>query len=87
MGDLPSGFREQSEVDLGTGQARAFDDQVTRALLLDEETRARAAGMLNPLGYANAAQQGYSSILGNQQPSPWAGILGGALGGLAGAFL
>lgn len=61
FGSLPSGFREQSEVDLGAAQGRAFDDQVTRALLLDEEARMRAAGMSNPLGFAQSALQGFLS--------------------------
>lgn len=82
---LPSGFREQTLTDLGTRQARAFDDQIIQGLLLDEETRARAAGLANPLGFFTGAQQGFGSILNMpQQPNPLGSILGGAVGGLIG---
>jgi len=82
---LPSGFRESALQGFEANRARGFDDSVVRALLLDEETRARAAGLSNPLGYASAAQQGYGSILGQQQqPSALGGILGGVASGLIG---
>ena len=82
---LPSGFREQTLADFESNRARAFDDSVVRALLLDEETRARAAGLSNPLPFYSAAQQGYGSILGTPQASnPLGSILGGAVSGLIG---
>lgn len=84
-GALPSGFREQALGDLNTRQARAFDDQLIQGLMLDEETRARAAGLANPLGYFTGAQQGFGNILNTpQQQSPLGSILGGAIGGLIG---
>jgi len=82
---LPSGFRESALQGFESNRARAFDDSVVRALLLDEETRARAAGLANPLGYFSSAQQGLGSILGQQQqPSALGGILGGVASGLVG---
>jgi hypothetical protein len=82
---LPSGFRESALQGFEANRARGFDDSIVRALLLDEETRARAAGLANPLGYASAAQQGLGSILGmQQQPSALGGILGGVASGLVG---
>lgn len=84
-GSLPSGFREQARSDFESGRARAFDDTMVRNLLLDEETRFRAADALNPLGFSSGAQQGFGSILSIPgQPSPASSILGGALAGLAG---
>src|SRR3972149_3924771 len=55
---LPSGFKEQTLADFDTRRGRAFDDQLLQGLLLDEEARARAAGLANPLGYLTGAQQG-----------------------------
>jgi hypothetical protein len=52
--------------------------------MMDEETRARAAGLTNPLGYFSGAQQGYGNILGQPQQQSMAGpIIGGALSALA----
>ena len=84
--DLPSGFKEQSLIDFDSNLARTFDDQVVRALLLDEETRARAAGMLNPLGFFGGALQGNQSIFNSQafNNQGFGSVIGGALGGLLG---
>lgn len=85
--ELPSGFKEQALTDFGAKSGRAFDDSVIQALMMDEETRARAAGLTNPLGYFSGAQQGYGSIMNMpQQQSPLGSIVGGAVSGLLGAF-
>lgn len=81
---LPSGFREQALGDFESNRARAFDDQVVRALMLDEETRARAAGMLNPLGFFSGASGANQSILAQPQRQGFGSVVGGALSGLLG---
>ena len=84
-GSLPSGFREQALSDMGVKQAHAFDNNLIQGLMMDEEAKARAAGLANPLGFFGGAQQGNASIMNMPvQPSPWGSILGGALGGLVG---
>ena len=84
-GALPSGFREQALTDFDTGRARAFDDNVLRTLLLDEETRARAAGISDPLGYFSGAERGLGSVISMPgQRSPIGSIFGGAISSLIG---
>ena len=82
-GPLPSGYatRALSRVDEAQGQTN--DQQMLQNNLLNFNAKMQALGMLNPLGYASAAQQGNSSIMQMPvQPSPLGSILGGAVGGL-----
>ena len=80
---LPSGFREQALTDFDTQRARAFDDNVLRTLLLDEATRARAAGLTDPLGYFTGAERGLGSIISMPgRANPLGSIFGGAVSSL-----
>jgi hypothetical protein len=84
-GGLPSGFASQARTGLDTSQARAFDSNMVQNLLLNQQAKERGRAMLNPLGYASAAGQGYGSIMNMPvQPSPLGSILGGAAAGVAG---
>lgn len=86
MGPLPSGFATSAASRVNEAQAQQNDSQLLQNNLLNFNAKMQALGMLNPLGYASGAQQGFNSVIqAPVQPSTFGSIFGGALGGLLAA--
>jgi hypothetical protein len=93
--DSPSGFREASMRSLDAEQARAFDDSLVNALMMDENARAEAARLItgqqqiaNSVPYYTASIAGNNSIMQAPLQSPGlTGIIGGAVQGTGQAAL
>jgi hypothetical protein len=89
--DAPSGAREAAIQDLDVQRARAHDDQLTQALLANENAKSEAARLItgqqqiaNPAQFYGLANSGNNSIM--QAPLQSQGI-GGVLGGIAGSAI
>jgi hypothetical protein len=90
MGALPSGYRTQAITALDALKARDYDSSIVNNLLMNEQAKQQAAGLLtnqqtgaNPLGWAGAVTAGNSAIMQGMPPSPGiGGVLGGAFGAL-----
>lgn len=82
---LPSGFANQSRIDLDSNRANAFDNNVISTLNADEQTKENAAAQLNPLGYYGSASGSAGSVL--SAPPVAAGGVGNFIGGAASGLL
>ncbi len=89
-GSLPSGFKTQALADFDAQRAMGYDSMMAQNLSADEQARNNAAGMLvgqqqiaNPIGWAQTAGSGNSSIMNAPLASPG---LSGLIGGLAGSI-
>jgi len=60
---LPSGFKEQALGNFDAEEGRAFDDNMVKNLMANEQTKQWAADALNPLGFASGATGAGSSVL------------------------
>lgn len=91
QGALPNGFGQQMTGDLDAQRARAFDSGLVGNMVMNDNAKTNAAGMLtgqeslaNPLGWSGNAMQGNSSIMNAPLAKPG---IGGMLGGIAGGAM
>ena len=91
-GPLPSGFKTAAQTDLNAQKARTFDQSLVDAMYRNFATKQAGAQGLTGLSqiYNPAAFYGGSTSAAGQAmqpliaaPNPWAGVLGGAVGGAA----
>lgn len=82
---LPSGFANQSRIDLDSNRANAFDNNVISTLNADELTKENAAAQLNPLGYYGSAGSSGQSVL--SAPAVQSGGVGNFVGGAVSGLL
>ncbi len=59
---LPSGFREQTLTDFDALRARGFDESLIGILLADQAAKERAAQLLDPQAYYQAALGGFGNL-------------------------
>jgi hypothetical protein len=82
---LPSGFKEQTNTNLGAEEGQAFDQNMVQALMANQQAKERAAGALNPLAAASTASGTAGSVL--SAPAVNGGGIGNFLGGAVSSLL